>query len=34
MTVGTYHQQLLTAQFYPSIKEFKAGLITLLESKV
>jgi hypothetical protein len=33
MTVGNYHQQILAEQFYSSIKDFKAGLTTLLENK-
>jgi len=33
MAVGTYHQQLQTAQIYNSMKEFNTGLSGLVENK-
>lgn len=34
MTVGTYHQKLLAEQVFGSVKDFKNGLLSLINSKI
>jgi hypothetical protein len=34
MTVGTFHQKMLTEQVFGSVKDFKNGLLTMMNSKI